>query len=76
MPTFVNAHPWLKEAVLKAGGQVVRIGSKPWAHFHGDDAKERAKAVEAVYQQVHGRQCHGVGPWRKDQQFNYAIRLD
>jgi ABC-type nitrate/sulfonate/bicarbonate transport system substrate-binding protein len=76
MPTWVNAHPWLAEAVKKAGGRIVRIGSKPWAHFNGDDANERAKAVELVYEQVHGFKCIGVKPWREDQQFDYAIRLD
>lgn len=76
MPTIVNAHPWLSEAVKNAGGQVVRIGTKPWAHFHGQDAAERAKAVEEVYVQVHGYKCNGIRPWREDQKFDYAIRLD
>lgn len=76
MPTFVNAHPWLAKAVSLAGGQIVRVGSKPWAHFHGEDAAERAKPVEAVYEQVHGFKRKGLKPWREDQQFDYAIRLD
>ncbi|KIL37949.1 hypothetical protein SD70_29610 [Gordoniibacillus kamchatkensis] len=76
MPTWVNAHPWLAEAVKQAGGQVVRIGSKPWAHFNGPDAVERAKAVEDVYEKVHGWRRSGVRPWREDQDFDYAIRLD
>jgi len=76
MPTFVNAHPWLVEAVKKAGGQVVRVGSKPWAHFDGENAKERARAVEVVYEQIHGYKCSGMKPWREDQDFDYAIRLD
>lgn len=76
MPTFVNVHPWLVKAVREAGGQVVRIGSKPWAHFHGADAAERAKAVEVVYEQVHGYKRTGVKPWRDGQDFDYAIRLD
>jgi hypothetical protein len=76
MPTVVNAHPWLAEAVKKAGGQVVRIGTKPWAHFYGSDGVERAKAVESVFELVHGYKCRGTKPWREDQKFDYAIRLD
>jgi hypothetical protein len=76
LPTFVHAHPWLVEAVKKAGGQLIRVGSKPWAHFHGSDASERAQGDEAVYEQVHGYQVIGVRPWRDDQEFDYAIRLD
>lgn len=76
MPTFVKAHPWLAEAVKEAGGQVVRIGSKPWAHFNGPDAKEKAENVEEVYKTIHGYKCNGLRPWREDQNFDYAIRLD
>ncbi|ULL17504.1 hypothetical protein DVH26_25460 [Paenibacillus sp. H1-7] len=76
MPTWVNAHPLIAEAVKKAGGQVVRISSKPWAHFNGPDAAERAKPAEKVYEQVHGCLYRGIRPWRDDQKFDYAIRLD
>jgi hypothetical protein len=76
MPTWVNAHPWVAESVKNAGGQLVRIGSKPWAHFNGADAAERARAVEEVYEKVHGHKCYGLRPWRADQKFDYAIRLD
>lgn len=76
MPTFVNAHPWIAKAVKQAGGQLIRVGSKPWAHFHGEDAEERAKPVKTVYEQVHGYKCTGMKPWREGQTFDYAIRLD
>lgn len=76
MPAFVKAHPWLAEVVTLAGGQIVRVGSKPWAYFHGEDAIERAKPVEVVYEQIHGYKRNGSKPWREDQQFDYAIRLD
>jgi hypothetical protein len=76
LPTWVNAHPLLAESVKNAGGQIVRIGSKPWAHFNGVDAAERAKAVEVVYEKVHGIKCQGMAPWREGQTFDYAIRLD
>ena len=76
MPTFVKAHPELAAAVRKAGGQIVRNGSKPWAEFYGPDAAERAKQVTEVYQQLYGHKCDGMRPWRPDQKFDYTIRLD
>lgn len=75
MTGLVIAHPWLTEAVKQAGGQLVRVGSKPWAHFSGTDALERAKAVDVVYEQVHGYPCTMYPP-RRDDKFDYAIRLD
>lgn len=76
MPTFKQAHPWLAKAVQEAGGQVVRIGTKPWAHFKGEDAEERAQPVLKIYEQVHGFKGSGTRPWRPDQTFDFAIRLD
>ena len=76
MPTYVNAHPWIAKAVQDAGGTMVRAGSKPWAEFNGPDAAVRAKAVETIFEQVHGYACTGLRPWREDQRFDYTIRLD
>lgn len=76
MPTFINAHPWIANAVSTAGGEIIRCGSKPWAHFRGSDAAERARTVEEVYEQIHGYKCSGMRPWREGQDWDYAIRLD
>lgn len=76
MPTFADTQPEVAKAVHEAGGSLVRVGSKPWAHFYGPDAQERAKPVIAVFKEVHGYECRGFLPNGRDVSYDYAIRLD
>lgn len=67
----------LREASTQLGGSLIRAGRAPWAEFRGPEAVKRGEELAKQYEKVHGRSpLFAGGPWRKDQTFDYAVRLD
>jgi hypothetical protein len=77
VPTFKKADQEIAKLARELGGQVVRVGSKPWVYFNGEASAENAKKVANLYKELYGGTPPFAGPsWRKDQPFDYAIRVD
>jgi hypothetical protein len=79
IPTSKDADAELVNVVYLVRGQVVRVGTKPWAVFSGDDAAQRGEIVAAAYERLYGMPpSYAGGPWREDQKkdFDYTVRLD
>lgn len=67
----------LREAVAQLGGSLIRAGRAPWAEFRGPEAVKRGEELTKRYEEVYGiLPKFAGGPWRGDQTFEYAVRLD
>jgi hypothetical protein len=67
----------LREAVKQLGGSLIKAGRAPWAEFRGAEAVKRGKELAKRYEELYGvSPLFAGGPWREDQTFEYAVRLD
>ncbi|NRF91498.1 hypothetical protein HQN89_10750 [Paenibacillus frigoriresistens] len=67
----------LREACKQLEANLIRAGRAPWAEFRGPEAVKRGEELANRYEELYGRSPEFAGgPWRKDQTFEYAVRLD